>query len=153
LRPHKDYWGQPAYLDQLVFVDLGDDPGAEVAAFGLAPGAPDLRHERLATGALQAARRNLVYYPPTPHHQGMRACIRCRRSTNKRVRQAMRYAVDCATVARVALGDIGSPGEHHACQPDPSGIFSLPPFERDLDKAKKMLAEAGHPDGLDVELV
>src|SRR5437588_11226132 len=71
---------------------------------------------------------------------------------DKRVRQAMRYAVDCETVARIALGEIGSAGEHHHVSPIHPEYAKLAPFKRDLEKTKKLLAEAGHPNGLDIDL-
>jgi peptide/nickel transport system substrate-binding protein len=152
LKARKDYWGKPAFLDQVVFVDLGDDPGAEVAA--LASRQVHLI-SAMSASQLEPCKRmpHLVYFPADTASSGHARMHPVPPFDDKRVRQAMRYAVDCATVARVAPGEIGSPGEHHHVSPIHPEYARLPPVGRDLDRAKKLLAEAGHPEGIDVELV
>ena len=150
-KSRKDYWGQPAFLDQVVFVDLGDDPGAEVAA--LASRQVHLI-SAMSASQLEPCKRlpHLSYYPSDTASSAHARMHPVPPFADKRVRQAMRYAVDSATVARVALGDIGSPGEHHHVSPIHPEYAKLPPFTRDLDKARRLLAEAGHPNGIDIEL-
>ena len=69
-----------------------------------------------------------------------------------RVRQAMNYAIDrdeINKIAAVGLGQVSSavlPREHWACDPATQNYYSYDP-----DKAKKLLAEAGHPNGLEIE--
>jgi ABC-type transport system substrate-binding protein len=69
-----------------------------------------------------------------------------------RVRQAMNYALnrdEINKIAAVGLGQVSSavlPKEHWACDPATQNFYSYDP-----DKAKKLLAEAGHPNGLEIE--
>jgi peptide/nickel transport system substrate-binding protein len=67
-----------------------------------------------------------------------------------RVVRAMRYAVDNDRVAAVTFGELGSRAEHHHVSPVHPDYAPMPPFQRDLAKARALLAEAGHPDGLDI---
>jgi len=73
--------------------------------------------------------------------------------TDPKVRLAMRYATDPAKATEIAVGDLGSAAEHHHVCPVHPDYAKLPAFPHDPEKAKKLLAEAGHPDGIDVEIV
>jgi peptide/nickel transport system substrate-binding protein len=66
---------------------------------------------------------------------------------DRRVRQALNYAVDRELIARVLLRGKGRP----AGQPGPRGAFGndpdLTPYPYDPARAKQLLAEAGYPNG------
>jgi peptide/nickel transport system substrate-binding protein/glutathione transport system substrate-binding protein len=69
-----------------------------------------------------------------------------------RVRQALNYAINREEINKIAaagLGQVSSailPKEHWACDPATQNYYTYDP-----EKAKKLLAEAGHPNGLDIE--
>jgi peptide/nickel transport system substrate-binding protein len=71
--------------------------------------------------------------------------LRCDRKPfdNKRVRQAMNYAVDKEALTKGIMGGLAK----IAIAPIPDTIFAfhpnLPPYKYDPDRAKRMLAEAG----------
>jgi ABC-type transport system substrate-binding protein len=71
-----------------------------------------------------------------------------------RVRQALNYAINRDEVNKVAalgLGQVSSAiisKAHWACDPATANYYTY-----DVDKAKKLLAEAGHADGLEIESV
>jgi peptide/nickel transport system substrate-binding protein len=69
-----------------------------------------------------------------------------------RVRKAMRLAVDVNQVLEIALRSLGQPAEHHHVAPIHPEYAKLPPFTRDVAAAKKLLAEAGHPNGIESEI-
>jgi len=107
LKARKDYWGKGPYLDEVIFVDLGDDPAAEVAAMAskqvhsivatnpsqlpILKRLPDLQFYSVGTGATVHARA----YPVKPFD-------------DNRILKAMRHATDNDKVAEITFGDIGS---------------------------------------------
>jgi ABC-type transport system substrate-binding protein len=69
-----------------------------------------------------------------------------------RVRQALNYAIDRDEINKIAAVGLGQPSaailpkEHWACDPATQNFYKYDP-----DKAKKLLAEAGHANGLELE--
>ena len=72
---------------------------------------------------------------------------------DERVRQAMRYAIDRDKVIQTSLLGAGTPAEDHHVAPSHPEYFALPKYTRDIDKAKKLLADAGYPDGFEFDMV
>jgi peptide/nickel transport system substrate-binding protein len=70
-----------------------------------------------------------------------------------RVRTAMKKAIDPAKVVSVVTRDLGLAGEHTHVFPGYKEYFKLPPFEQDVALAKKLLSDAGYPNGFETELV
>ena len=69
-----------------------------------------------------------------------------------RVRQALRYAIDRQAMMEAATGGFGTLGNDHPVSPiSPWYDKSQPQRERDVAKAKKLLAEAGYPNGIDIK--
>jgi ABC-type transport system substrate-binding protein len=71
-----------------------------------------------------------------------------------RVRQALNYAInrdEINKIAAVGLGQVSSailPKEHWAADPSTQNFYTYDP-----EKAKKLLTEAGHPNGLEIETI
>jgi len=141
-----------ARLDELLLVDLGDDPTAAAGAVvsgqvdglvrsdysvaDLLAGRPGFRIHRTrtaATGLLQMR----VDTPPFD---------------DPRVRRAMRFAIDVEAVTRTALRGYGEPAEHHMVAPVHPCYANLPPMGHRPEEARNLLVEAGHPDGLDLTI-
>lgn len=70
-----------------------------------------------------------------------------------RVRQAFRLAVDRQQMIEQVLSGNGSLGNDLYAPFDPGYAKQLPQRTQDIGKAKALLAEAGYPNGLDIELV
>jgi peptide/nickel transport system substrate-binding protein len=71
---------------------------------------------------------------------------------DKRVRQAFAHAINREAIVKNL---IGSPSEviHAACHPDQFACSDdVPKYEYNPDKAKKLLAEAGYPNGFEFDL-
>jgi peptide/nickel transport system substrate-binding protein len=68
---------------------------------------------------------------------------------DRKVRQALMYAVDKDVVSKVAYFNTGSPA-YGAVPPPVRWAFDadFKPYKRDIAKAKQLLADAGHPDGV-----
>jgi ABC-type transport system substrate-binding protein len=71
---------------------------------------------------------------------------------NVKVRQAINYAINRDEINKIAAVGLGQPSsailpkEHWACDPATQNMYNYDP-----EKAKKLLAEAGHPDGVEIE--
>ncbi|WP_017584961.1 ABC transporter substrate-binding protein [Nocardiopsis ganjiahuensis] len=70
-----------------------------------------------------------------------------------RVRQAFRLIVDRQEMIDQALAGYGQIGNDMYARMDPSYPEDFDQREQDIDEAKRLLAEAGHEDGLEIELV
>src|SRR5690606_30304338 len=70
-----------------------------------------------------------------------------------RVRKAMRLAIDCDAVLAAALDGRGLRAEHHHLCPIQPDYPALPRLERDVEAARRLLAEAGFADGLKCEIL
>jgi peptide/nickel transport system substrate-binding protein len=146
------YWGGGPYLDQLEFIDLGDDPAASVAALASKQVDGLYGADIVQLEALQKIPHVQMYQVTTAYTATARMQP-VKPFDDKRVRQAMRYAVDSNTVLQVAHRGLGQPGEHHHVSPVHPEYAKLPPPSRDVARAKKLLAEAGYPNGIDVEII
>lgn len=71
-----------------------------------------------------------------------------------RVRQALNYAINRDEINKIAAVGLGQPSaailprEHWACDPATQNFYA-----HDPEKAKKLLAEAGHPNGFELETI
>ena len=68
-----------------------------------------------------------------------------------KVRQAMNYAVDKDVIVNDILGGLATVADAPIA-PDTWGYASTKTYECDVEKAKELLAEAGYPDGIELEL-
>ncbi len=72
---------------------------------------------------------------------------------NVKVRQALRFAVDRKAMMEAATGGLGVLGNDTPVSPsNPYYNKALPQRHKDVAKAKKLLAEAGFPNGVDITL-
>jgi peptide/nickel transport system substrate-binding protein len=147
-----DYWGEGPYLKTVEFTDLGDDPVAALAALRShqIDGVYQLTFEQVA--AVKQIPDVVIYNAKTANTATISMKVNQKPWDDLRVRQAMRLALDPTTIMRVAVGDLGLPGEHHHVSPIHPDYAQLPQPKQDVAKAKQLLAEAGYPNGLDAEI-
>jgi ABC-type dipeptide transport system, periplasmic component len=145
LKARSDYWGTGPFLDSLVFVDLGDTPSLPVAALaahqveGMLAATPDM------LPALQKLDFCTMYKVDTSETDLVRVKVSEKPFDDPRVRKAMRLAVDAQKVQLVSLGTLGTVAEHHHVSPIHPEYAKLPPMQRDVAAAKKLLADAAIP--------
>ncbi len=151
-RARKDYWGTGPYVETLEFVDLGDDPGPQLAAFASqqVDGLQLISNDLVAS--LKALPNAVVYEAVTAQTGVARVHYDEKPFTDKKLRQAMRFAIDAQRILDVTLRDTGSPAEHHHVAPTLPDYAKLPAFKQDLARAKQLLAEAGFPNGIDLSI-
>jgi peptide/nickel transport system substrate-binding protein len=146
------YWGRPAYLDELHYIDVGTDVAAHLAA--LQAGQVDILYR------ITAAELDLVKRLPNAALLTEKSAqtILMRMQTDQkpfddlRVRQAVVLCADNQRMLDIAYRGYGMLGENHHVAPIHPEYFKLPPLKRDVAKAKQLLAEAGYAKGLDLEL-
>jgi peptide/nickel transport system substrate-binding protein len=156
-RTNGAWWGDavedigPVYLDGVEFVDYGDDPSAEVAAFEAgeihtsyetAPSYVEI-YDDLGLAKSEAVTANTL-------------CLRMNVTEppfdNQKVRNAVQLAVDNATVLDLGYQGLGRVAENHHVGPMHPEYAELPPIARDPEAAKGLMTEAGHID-TELELI
>lgn len=143
------YWGDPAWVDDLFIYNFADD-AAKVNA--------------LLAGQIQTLDNLPSYLVDSIGKQGSTALIaetgawvpftmRVDREPYKdvRVRQALRMLVDRQQMIDQALNGYGFVGNDLYSPFDPAYAKDLPQREQDIDQAKSLLKQAGQ-EGLQVEL-
>jgi len=150
---HHDAWyGEGPYLDRIEFIDLGDDPAAAIGAMASKQVHAVYDADIVQLDAFQAM-PHVQILPATTAQTGVaRGRVDTAPFDDARVRKAMRLAVDSAAVLEAAHRNLGSVGEHHHVAPIHPDYAELPMMVRDVEAARALLAEAGHPDGIDVEI-
>jgi peptide/nickel transport system substrate-binding protein len=132
-------------------IDLGDDPAAQVSA--LASKQVDLLH--LAEATVLPALERIAHARMYRVDSSLTAVARMqpvKPFDDERVRQALRYAIDSPEILAVSARGLGLPGEHHHAAPIHPDYASIEPMRRDVAKAKTLLAAAGYPNGIDLEI-
>ena len=144
------YWGEDPLLDEIHYIDTGQDAAAGLAA--LASGQVDAIYTLDLTllGAAQNMPGVDVHEVTTAQTGVMRIQADKAPFDDIRVRQAMTLAADNEQMLKTAHQGRGQVAENHhvcACQPD---YAPLPKMKRNVGKAKLLLADAGHGGGLNI---
>jgi peptide/nickel transport system substrate-binding protein len=152
LRARDDWWGEGPFLDELHYIDNGDNPAAEAAA--LASGQIDgIYNGNVEQLDVYRDMDDIEIYQAITAATGVaRMQVDNPQFADPRVRKALRLATDQAQVLEIAYRNLGDIGEHHHVSPIHPDYFALPAFARDVDAAKALLADAGYPDGIDLEI-
>ena len=144
------YWGGEVFLDEIRFVDLGEDPGAYLAAIA-SQQVDGIYGLDLTT--LEAA-KNIpgikVVEIPSTQTGVIRMKVTEKPFDDIRVRKAVQKTCDAKRQLDIAHRGLGIVAEHHHVASIHPEYFTLPPFEQDIEGAKKLLAEAGYPDGIEL---
>ena len=144
------YWGGDVFLDEIRFVDLGEDAGAYLAA--IASNQVDGIYN-LDLTTLEAAKNipgiKIVEIPSTQTGV-IRMKVTEKPFDDIRVRRAVQKTCDAQRQLDIAHRGLGIVAEHHHVAKIHPEYFALPPFKQDIEGAKKLLAEAGYPNGIEL---
>ena len=151
-----DYWGgNPRvgpFLDRIVVKPVSD---AASRIAGLRSGEFDMIIVPIPDSREQLEGEGFVWDQGTVHHNWYWAYnMKDPLYQDKRVRQALNYAIDRAALCRDVLKNTAFPMENGIVPP---GMLSYDPgfkaYEHNPEKAKALLAEAGHPNGFSTTFV
>ena len=158
LKAREDYWqtgadGQPLpYLDEMVYIDLGEEVSAWIAAFQ--GGEIDAISEPQATVflALKDDPNANIIGTPTGQTRVLRMRVDKEPWTDNNVRMALKLCQDHEKILAMAHFGEGAPGaDFHVAPVHPEYCERpIPPY--DPDRARSLLEEAGYGDGLTVEI-
>ena len=152
-KARKDYWGTGPYLDSFEFVDLGDSPGASIAAMASRQVDGLSEADAVQCNAMKKFPHVKVYGVLTSQTGVARMRVDHPIFKDKRVRQAMRLAIDHDKIIETSLLGAGSSAEDHHVAPVHPEYAPLPKYGKDVAKAKQLLTEAGYPNGFEIEMV
>lgn len=146
------YWGPEPYLDEIFYIDLGDDDNAAVAA--LASGQVDHIYELFidTIDVVERLPNAVLHEAPTAQTAVFRMRMDSAPFDNKQLRQAVAATMDHQKILDLAYRGRGVVAENHHVAPIHPEYYKLPPLTRDVEKAKALLAEAGHADGVSLNL-
>ncbi len=150
LKRNPTYFRGAPILETVEYLFMPDDNSVMLA---LQKGEIDLgAGVRRKEWAERAAKLGLVLMPPNPPQQSILVFNMTRKPLNDlRVRQALAYALDRNVFVDLVGPVLGGP----QIGPIPPGYFGyteegMDPYNYNPEKAKKLLAEAGYPNGFDL---
>lgn len=144
-RENGKWWGGEAYLDGIEFIDYGADPSTTVSAFEAGEIHTNMEttadyveildelglvKSEVATAQTIVARTNVTQKP----------------YDDQRVRNALQMATDNLAVLQLGYGGKGTVAENHHVSPIHPEYAELAMKSRDIEGAKRLLAEAGQVD-------
>ena len=147
-----EYWGDDFPLDQITYIDSGDDPAATLAA--LASGQIDVNHQfgvelidaiaklsdlnlnETATAATGVARMRMTEKP----------------FDDARVREAVRLTVDHERLVEIVFRGHGLASEDHHVAPMHPEYAPIRKVTQNHERARQLLRDAGYEDGIDLQI-
>jgi peptide/nickel transport system substrate-binding protein len=146
------YWGRAPYLDEIQYLDMGADRSAwlEAIAAKRIDGIYEFDVDQLdAAEALPGVR---VSTATTAQTAVARMRVDQAPFDNKELRRAIQACADRRALLDIAYRGKGAPGEDHHVSPIHPEYAELPPLRQDYEKAKALLAAAGHGGGLSLKI-
>jgi len=147
-----DYWGGKPYLDGIEMVYVADPV---LVSAVMQSGTANVVYEcdpkvatELESKGFQILRSDWMFITFSPDSANPNSVY-----ANKKVREAVEYAIDRAAIAK-ALGSGFSEPLNQACPPSYMGyVRDLPGRPFNPTKAKQLLAEAGYPNGFKTSIL
>ncbi len=152
-RDPSEYWGDEVYLDGIRYIDHGDDPAASLAA--LASDQVDLLFRLFSIDQVPAVETlpgMRLYQTVTAQTGVARMKVTEAPFDNPVLRRAIQACMDRQVLLELGNQGYGEPAEDHHVGPIHPEYAPLPPLQQDYERARALLAEAGHPNGLDLSI-
>jgi peptide/nickel transport system substrate-binding protein len=152
LAKNPDYWGEPARLETATFKFISDPTAAlaavmaeDIDAFPVFP-APE------SLAQFEADPRFVVSVGSTEGETVLAMNNGREPFDDLKVRQAISHAIDRQAIVEGAMFGYGTPIGSHFAPHNPAYVDLTDTYPYDPEKAKSLLEEAGHGDGLTVSL-
>jgi len=144
------YWGGEVFLDEIRFVDLGEDAGAYLAAIASKQVDGIYLLDLTTLDAAKSIPGIEVVSVPSATTGVIRMKMTQKPFTDLRIRKAVQKCCNVQRMLDIAQRGFGIVAEHHHVAKIHPEYFALKPFKQDIPGAKKLLAEAGYPDGIEL---
>jgi peptide/nickel transport system substrate-binding protein len=158
LKARKDYWrngadGKPLpYLDEIIMVQLGEDRAADLSAYQSGQVDTIIEPSVAIWEALKDDKDSTIVATPTAATRVLRMRADQEPWTKVEVSQALKHCHNREKILALALQGQGTLGnDSHVAQANPEFV-DVAPYPFDTAKSKELLAAAGYPDGVTVEL-
>jgi peptide/nickel transport system substrate-binding protein len=142
----------PGYVNELHFIDLGDNPSAVAAALASKQVDGIYQGNIEQFDIYKAMEHVAIYQAVTAQTAVARMRLDRKPFDNPLVRKAVRFATDPEKCLQIAHKGVGQAAEHHHVCPVHPDYKKLAPMGHKPDQAKKLLSDAGFADGIDVEI-
>ncbi len=143
------YWGGQTYLDEIHYYNFDGDNQLTAYASGDVDGIYDFGIEQME---LAKALDGEIVSARTAQTLCCRMQVTQKPFDDIRLRQAVIKSCDNVAIKTLVYPDGGDVGENHHVAPIHPEYFALPPIKRDPAAARKLLAEAGYPDGIELTI-
>lgn len=143
------YWGGKVNLDEIHYFNFD----AENQVTALASGDVDALYE-FGPEQMELAKALDGTIIPIRTAQTLACRMRVTEKPydNAKLRKAVQLGLDRGVFRELIFAGDGDVGEDHHVSPIHPEYFPLPPLKRDVAAAKKMLAEAGYPNGVELTI-
>ena len=152
LRRRDGYWGDAPYLDEIQYVDLGEDRSAWLAALASKQVNGIYRFDVNQLDVAERIPGVVVSTAVTASTAVARMQVDKAPFDNLKLRQAIQACVDHDAMLQISYRGKGAPGEDHHVAPIHPEYAELPRLKQDHEKAKQLLKEAGHEGGITLSI-
>lgn len=142
-RRSEPYWGGEVYLDEIRYIDVGQDANAVLGALASRQVDAVYRLQLATVDAARAIPGVVLAEADTAQTGVIRFKVTEEPFTDHRVRRAIQLCSDNAQNLQQAHRGMGQVADHHHVAEVHPEHFPLPPLERNIEEARRLLAEAG----------
>ena len=146
------FMGVGPYLDRIEVTDLGEDPNAALGALltDQVDGVYEISENQVPM--IMGADHIQMYRQTTAATAVVRGKMNQEPFTDTRIMAALRHASDGPAIIERGMRGNAARGDHTHVSPIHPEWADLGAWEFNPEKAKELLAEAGYPDGLELEV-
>ena len=151
LKANKSYWGEKPKLNAVIFRDVSESTTQRLL---LEKGDVDVAWNLLPENIEELKSKENVKIVSFPGHETRYVAMNCGWGPfkNPKVRLAVKYAIDYDGLIKEIKKGYAIKVQGFIMK-GYFGFVNETPFKQNIEKAKKLLAEAGYPNGFEVELL